>query len=342
MAWEHQQLVVRRGERTGLPVAVAIHSTVLGPAAGGCRLWQYPDWRAGVEDVLRLSKAMTYKCAVAGLSYGGGKTVIPLPAGRVLTTAEREAVLEDAADIVDSFGGAYLTGPDVGTSSADMVVMRRRTPYAYCLPESEGGTGSSSGPTAVGVLAALRAAARTVLGTDDLAGRRVVISGLGSVGAIVARSLAGGAEVVVSDVDDAKRRTAEELDLSWVEPEKALATPADIIVPAAVGGVLSPETVARLDCALVVGPANNQLTDDSVAGALAGRGIVWVPDFVASAGGVIYTLSRESDRLDHDGAMARVERIGDTVGTLLAQAHANRSTPLAEAIALADRRLSGS
>jgi leucine dehydrogenase len=334
---EHEQLTVRRGSRTGLPIAVAIHSTALGPAAGGCRFWRYPDWRDAVEDALRLSKAMTYKCAVAGLSYGGGKTVVPFDA-----SVDRQAVLEDVADVVDTFGGCYLTGPDVGTSAADMVVMRRRTPYAYCLPESQGGTGSSSGPTAVGVLAALRAAARTVLGADDLTGRRVVVSGLGSVGAILARSLAGEAEVVVSDVDSAKRRTADELDLSWVEPEKALETPADIVVPAAVGGVLSPESVARLDCALVVGPANNQLTDDSVAAVLADRGIVWVPDFVASAGGVIYTLSRESDHLDAAGALARVTGIGATVGKLLAQAHANRTTPLAEAIALADRRLTRS
>ncbi|WP_344313166.1 Glu/Leu/Phe/Val dehydrogenase dimerization domain-containing protein [Fodinicola feengrottensis] len=338
--WEHEELVVRQGSRSGIALVVAVHSRVLGPATGGCRLRRYPDWHAAADDALRLSQAMTYKCAAAGLPYGGAKSVIALPERTPLTDELREAILEDLGDLIDSFDGAYLAGPDVGTGPLDMVVIRRRTPHVYCLPESEGGTGSSSGPTAIGVLAALRAGAAAVLGSAEVAGRRIVVSGLGSVGGILARTLAGsGAEVIVSDVDTRKRQMAAELNLSWVEPEKALSTPADIVVPAAVGGVLSPDTVARLDCALVVGPANNQLTDDAVADLLADRGIVWLPDFVVSAGGVIYTLSCEMDGLDHAGAVTRVEGIGETVARLLASSHVNRTTPLREAVALAERRL---
>ncbi|WP_329787788.1 hypothetical protein V1227_24050 [Lentzea sp. DG1S-22] len=203
-------------------------------------------------------------------------------------------------------------GPTWGTGPDDMAVFRELTPYAYCLPEAQGGTGSSSGPTARGVLAALRAASRHTFGTDDLAGRKVVISGFGSVGELIARGIEG-ADITVSDVDES-RRTDE---YGWVRPDEAYEVEADVLVPAAVGGVLSPETVRRLGVELVVGPANNQLTDDGVADLLAERGIVWVPDHVASAGGVIYTLAREDDGADHETALKRVDGIEKTVERLL-------------------------
>ncbi|WP_328644336.1 Glu/Leu/Phe/Val dehydrogenase [Amycolatopsis sp. NBC_00348] len=330
----HEQLIARRGRRSGVTTMVAIHSSVLGPAVGGCRLKAYPSLTDAVDDVLRLSAAMTAKCAVAGLDFGGAKSVIALEPGRVLSPAERRDVLLDHAELIASFDGAYLAGPDVGTGPADMLVLREVSPHAFCTPESAGGTGSSSGPTALGVLAALRAAS----GTRSMAGRRVVISGYGAVGAHLAASLqATGASVVVSDVDPAKR--AEARDFEWVPPEKALTLTADVVIPAAVGGVLSPESVARLDTPLVVGPANNQLTDDAVADALAARGVLWVPDYVASAGGILYTLSREAEGLDHDAALARVESIEGTVEGILTAARAHSTTPLREAAALAERRL---
>ncbi|MFG1641261.1 Glu/Leu/Phe/Val dehydrogenase dimerization domain-containing protein [Amycolatopsis sp. NPDC049252] len=330
----HEQLVARRGRRSGVTTMVAIHSSALGPAVGGCRFRAYPGLTEAVEDVLRLSAAMTAKCAVAGLAFGGAKSVIALEPGRVLSPAERRDVLLDHAELIASFDGAYLAGPDVGTGPADMLVLREVTPHAYCTPEAAGGTGSSSGPTAVGVLAALRAAS----GTPSMAGRRVVISGYGSVGAHLAASLqAEGASVVVSDIDPAKR--AEARGFEWVPPEKALTLTADVVIPAAVGGVLTPETVARLDTPLVVGPANNQLSDDAVADALAARGVLWVPDYVASAGGIVYTLSREAEGLDHAAALARVEAIEETVADILASARSHSTTPLREAAALADRRL---
>ncbi len=315
---------------------VAIHSTTLGPAVGGCRFKSYATLEEAVGDVLRLSAAMTAKCAVAGLAFGGGKSVIAPEPGRVLSPGERRAVLLDHAELIAEFGGRYQAGPDVGTGPADMLVLREVSPYAFCTPESAGGTGSSSGPTAAGVLAALRAAA----GTPDMTGRRVVISGYGSVGAHLAASLqAAGADVVVSDIDPGKRAGAEQRGLTWVEPEKALTLTADVVIPAAVGGVLGPGTVARLDTPLVVGPANNQLTDDAVADDLAARGVRWIPDYVASAGGILYTLSREAEGLGHEAALARVETIEDTVRTILAAAEANATTPLHEAAALAGRRL---
>ncbi|MFJ4101610.1 NAD-binding protein [Amycolatopsis japonica] len=205
-------------------------------------------------------------------------------------------------------------------------MLRERTPHVFCLPEEHGGTGSSSGPTAVGVLAALRAGARAVFGDDGMKGRKVVISGYGSVGAHLAGALsAQGAEVVVSDVDERRLAAAREQGLTLVQPEKVHGIEADVLIPAAVGGVF--------------GPANNQLTEDTVADDLAARGVLWIPDFVASAGGVVYTLGREKENLKHAEALTRVEALGKTTQGILDAASANGTTPLAEADALAEARL---
>ncbi|MFF4594109.1 Glu/Leu/Phe/Val dehydrogenase dimerization domain-containing protein [Amycolatopsis sp. NPDC001319] len=340
LPWDHERLAVRRGRRSGVTTMVAIHSTVLGPAAGGCRMRQYPSLDEAERDVLRLSAAMSAKCAVAGLAIGGAKSVIALEQGQRLTPAERRAVLLDHAELIESLDGAYLAGPDVGTGPEDMLVLREGTRHVFCLPESAGGIGSSSGPTADGVLAALRAAVTAVFGAADLARRRVVVAGFGAVGRPLALGLAeAGADVVVSDVDPRAREDARWLGYGWAEPGEALARPADVVVPAAVGGVLAADTA--LAAPLVVGPANNQLVSDDVADALAARGVTWVPDYVASAGGVVYTVAREIEGLDHAAAAARVAGIGDVVSRLLSDSAEHGTTPLAEAAALTRRRISG-
>lgn len=327
---KHEDVTIRRGRRSELPLIIAAHSRALGPAAGGVRLRRYADWRQGLDDALRLSEAMTYKNAVAGLPFGGGKSVIALDEHTPLTPALRQAALDDLGELIASLDGSYVAGPDVGTGPDDMATLRQHTPHVVCLPEDQGGTGSSSIPTAAGVLAALKAGARRVFGSEDLSGRTVVISGLGSTGSLIARGLPG-ARLVLSDVDESKRDDEHE----WVEPGEAHRTPADIFVPAAVGGVFSPQTVAEVRARLVVGPANNQLTADSVADLLADKGIVWIPDFVASAGGVIYALGREIEKLTHEQAQARVEAIGSTVTTILDAG----TTPLRAALDLAAERL---
>jgi len=329
-------MMLRRGRRSGLTMVIAQHSTALGPAVGGIRLRRYAGWRDGVEDALRLSEAMTYKIAAAGLPFGGGKSVIV--ADKTITPEARQAVLTDLGEFIDSLGGTYLAGPDVGTGPREMAIVRRRTPHVFCLPEDQGGTGSPSEPTAIGVLAAIAAGARAVFGDGSVTGRTVVLSGLGSVGGHLARELAAaGARVLVSDVDEEKRALASELGLRWISPEDVMGTTADILVPAAVGGVLGPDTV--VNAPLVVGAANNQLTTDAVAEQLARRGVVWVPDFVANAGGAIYTLSREIEGLGQDSALARVRAIGSTVDELLTAAAARGTTPLHEAMTLARARL---
>jgi len=330
-SWEHAEVVTRLGRRSGVPVTVAVHSRALGPAAGGIRLKQYPSWQDGQLDALRLAKGMTYKNAVAGLPFGGGKSVLAVPMSVPLTPELRAAALADLGELIATFDGSYLAGPDIGTGPADMVYLRQFTDHVFCLPESAGGTGSSSGPTAAGVLAALRAGASAVFGSPSVAGRRVVVVGMGSVGSLLARALAEeGASVAVADVDAARCAGYERVPVA-----DAYHLPADVLVPSAVGGVI--DTAVRAP--LVVGPANNQLVRDDVAGALAAGGVTWVPDFVASAGGVIYTLTREAEGLGHDAALARVSAIEETVTTLLTAATANGTTPLAEAVALAERRL---
>ncbi|MFL6125730.1 Glu/Leu/Phe/Val dehydrogenase dimerization domain-containing protein [Actinophytocola sp.] len=330
-SWEHEEVVTRLGRRSGVAVTVAVHSRRLGPAAGGIRLRQYPTWQDGLADALRLARGMTYKNVVGGVPFGGGKTVIAVPSSVSLTPSLRADALADAGELIASFDGTYLAGPDVGTSSEDMVYLRSFTDNVFCLPESRGGTGSSSGPTARGVLAALRAGSSAVFGSASVAGRRVVVVGMGSVGALVARELAAqGASVVVADIDPARCAGYEQVPVS-----SAYSLEADVLVPAAIGGVVGPDVRAPL----VVGPANNQLVSDDVAAVLSAAGVVWVPDFVASAGGVVYTLSREASGLDREAALARVETIGETVAGLLAAATANGTTPLAEALALAEQRL---
>jgi leucine dehydrogenase len=339
-SFAHEEVVVRRGSRSGLPLVVAVHSRVLGPAVGGCRLRRYDTWQDGLADALRLSEAMTYKAAVAGLDFGGGKAVIALGKDTELTAGVREAALEDLGQVIASLEGSYRTGPDIGTGPDDMVVLKRFSPYAYCAPEEHGGTGDSGGPTAVGVLAALHAGARHMFGDSSCAGRTVVISGFGSVGGGIAAGLAAeGARVVVSDVDPSRKEAALANGYGWVEPDQALSAPADIFVPAAVGGVLSEETVPRLAAPLVVGPANNQLTVNSVADALAAHGVVWIPDYVASAGGIVYALSRESESHSHEAARKRVEGIGDTVSHILDLARSTGVTPHRAAQQIAEARL---
>lgn len=179
---KHEKVFISTGRRSGLPVIVAVHSTALGQAVGGCRLWRYDDWRAGLDDALRLSAAMTLKCALASLPLGGGKSVLAIPP-QVEPTAElRRDVLHDLGDVLESLGGTYGVGEDVGTNAQDLATVAERTRFAYGLPEASGGTGEPSAPTAVGVYQSILVTAEQIWGTADLAGRRISVLGLGQVG----------------------------------------------------------------------------------------------------------------------------------------------------------------
>jgi leucine dehydrogenase len=332
---DHEKVIVERGRASGLPIIVAVHSTALGPAVGGCRMWPYPDWRDALEDALRLSEAMSLKCAAAGIDHGGGKTVIALPPGVELTAERRVAVMEDLGDIVEGLGGRYHVGEDVGTGPDDIRVVRRRTSWT-ARPKPDGAAPAGPAPTAIGVLEAVRATVRHAFADSELAGRRYAVIGLGHVGEPLARLLAAeGATLAVSDIDERHRATARELGAEWLEPGEALFADVDVLIPAALGGILSRDSVPRLRCAAIVGPANNQLTDPDVADALQARGILWAPDFVVNAGGVVFEVGVALDALSDEAALERVRRIGARLQRVFEQSAASGVTPLAVAQAQA-------
>lgn len=337
---DHERVVSVRGARSGLPITVAVHSTRLGPALGGCRVWQYADWREGQADAMRLSAAMTLKCAVAGLATGGGKSVIALAPGETLTGARRRDAMLDLGDIVESLGGSYRTAEDVGTTAEDMQVVRERTAHVFGLPTATGGVGEPAEPTAIGVYAAMRTTLQRVLGRSSFAGVRVTVSGLGQVGSRLALRLAAeGAVLTVADVNLEKQSLAVELGARWVSPADAIAVPADLFVPAGVGGVLTDEAIDRLDCLAVVGAANNQLADESGAQRMADRNILWAPDFVANGGGALFAILVDGEGQQYDDVLLRVEKISETIDLIFDEAERTHTTPLAAARQIARERL---
>ena len=338
---DHEELYVRRGPRSGLATVVAIHSTARGPALGGCRMWHYAHAAHAVVDALRLARAMTYKAAVADLPLGGGKGVIALPPGRPLRGAGRRDALLDFGETVAALGGRYVTAEDVGVGSRDMPVIAQRTRHVTGLARDRGGSGDPSPFTALGVEAAIATALRHVAGADGPAGRTVAVIGLGHVGSRVAARLArAGARLVVADIDGRRRALAQRLGARWATPEEALTAPVDVLSPCALGGLLDLATVDRLRCRAIVGAANDQLATEAVADRLAARGILWAPDFVVNAGGLV-NIATELDPAGYDAARARrrARAIGATLDAILTAAARDGVTPLAAATALARRRL---
>ena len=321
---------------------MAVHSTARGPSLGGCRIWTYSDSRAAVRDALRLSRAMTYKSAVAGLPLGGGKGVIMLPAGTAPPTGDdRRALLLDFGETVQTLDGAYLTAEDVGTSEPDMQVISEATSHVTGLATERGGSGDPSPWTALGVEAAIRVVCERVFGSPSLEGRSVAVVGVGSVGGRLAELLAaGGAELVLADIDDRRRELADRLGARWTDPQSAFTADVDVLAPCALGAVLDEDTVPLLRCSAIAGAANNQLADDAVGELLAARDVVWVPDFVANAGGVVnIAVELEPEGYAVERAEARVRSVGDTVRTVLDHAAATGATPLAAAMEIAHRRV---
>ena len=339
---EHEELLVRRGRRSGLYTIAAVHSTARGPALGGCRMWTYHDTRAAIRDALRLAQGMTYKSAVAGLHLGGGKGVIVLPPGAAPPSGDaRRDVLLDFGETVEVLQGRYITAEDVGTATADMVTIAEATRHVTGLPRERGGSGDPSPFTALGVESAILATCERVFGSPSLEDRSVAVVGLGHVGLALAQRLANrGAHLVVADIDEAKKARAAELGARWTTPEDALLAPVDVLAPCALGGVLDHDTVPRLQTLAIAGAANNQLADDGVADLLHARGILWAPDFVANAGGII-NISVEIEPGGYDPARAeqRVTTIGDTLREIYDRAAAGRMTPLTSAMELARKRL---
>jgi len=335
----HESVTFFSDPASRLRMIVAVHNTVMGPALGGCRMWPYAGIDEALEDVLRLSRAMTYKAVMAGLPFGGGKAVVLGDPKR----EKDEALLLAIGRAVSGLGGRYIVAEDVGMTEADMDVVARTTPWVTGRTPSHGGSGDPSEPTAIGVFEGMKSCLEQVGEESTVRGRTIAIQGLGKVGSHLARMAAAeGAKLFVSDIDSARlERAVTELGAHSVMPDAILSVPCDILSPCALGGVLNEKTVPALNCRIVAGSANNQLEADVDGDALFGRGILYAPDYVINAGGLI-NLSFEHDPpegYDRGRALAKVREISTTLMRLFQRARAEAAPPFRVADRLAEERL---
>ncbi|MBC9031136.1 Glu/Leu/Phe/Val dehydrogenase [Sphingomonas sp. JC676] len=306
---DHEGVHLFSDRESGLSAIIAVHSSKLGPAAGGVRFWHYADHRAAITDALRLSRGMSYKNAMANLPLGGGKgVVLASEPGAEITTAQLEAF----GRAVESLGGRYVTAEDVGMSEARMKVVATQTRHVSGLPVAAGGAGGDPGPvTARGVYLGVKAAAKRGLGTESMAGVRVAIQGVGSVGGGVARLLAkDGAKLVLADVNAERAKAlAAELGAEAVAADAILTQETDLFSPNALGAILTEQSIAELKCKVVAGGANNQLATRADGQRLHDRGILYAPDYVINAGGIINVGLEYLGQGNMAEVMARVDKI---------------------------------
>jgi len=334
----HEQVVFCQDKQTGLKAIIAIYSTALGPGLGGTRFYPYATEAEALHDVLELSRGMAYKNALAGLDLGGGKAVIWGDPERIKT----EPLLRAYGRFVESLNGRYYTACDVGTYVADMDVIARETRYVTGRSVEHGGAGDSSVLTAWGVFQGMRAAAEHSWGSPTLAGRRVGVAGLGKVGKhLTAHLIDDGASVVATDVNEHAlawvRQSYPQVDIV-ADTETLIGSDIDVYAPCALGGALDDATVPALRASVVVGAANNQLAHPGIEKLLADRGVLYAPDYVVNAGGVIQ-VADEIEGFNFDRAKLRATRIFDTTRQILRLADAEGVPPAVAADRLAERRM---
>ena len=315
----HEKVLMVEDAASGLRAIIAIHSTALGAAAGGCRLWSYDDGGAALRDALRLSRGMSYKNAMANLPMGGGKAVILGP----VTADARRQVMEAFGRAVDSLGGQYITAEDVGVSVSDMEIVRGQTPFVGGLAGGAGKSGGDPSPfTARGVRVGIEAAARAKLGRAEVAGLRIAVQGLGHVGMYLCEELFGlGADLVVADIDPARVSEAQRrFGAAGVAIDDLLTQDVDVVAPCALGGTISEYAARYIRASIVAGAANNQLATSEAGRILAERGILYAPDYVINAGGIIMVQAELSG--DNDSALvtAHVDAIGPRLDAIFAEA----------------------
>ena len=329
---DHEGVHFFRDRSAGLTAVIAVHSTTLGPAAGGVRFWHYPEAAAAVTDALRLSRGMSYKNAMAGLPLGGGKGVILADSAGSKTPS----LIAAFGRAVESLSGRYVTAEDVGMSSEDMVTISRETRHVSGMPVARGNAGGDPGPyTAYGVYLGVKAAVKRALGKDDVAGVHVAIQGVGSVGGGLARLLAAdGAVLTLADVNDGRARAlADELGAKAVAADEILRVEADVISPNALGAILTEESIAALRAPIVAGGANNQLATPADGDRIHARGILYAPECVINAGGIINVGLEYVGRGDEADVRERISHIPER----LEQVWAESATTGDPAARVADR-----
>ncbi len=307
---DHEAVTFINDFDSGLKAIVAVHSTRLGPAVGGCRLWHYPDESDALRDALRLSRGMTYKAAMAGLHLGGGKAVVMTEA----TQSKTPAMMRALGRAIERMGGNYVTGEDVGTTCDDMAEIRTETAHVMGLPVAHGGSGDPSPNTALGCFEGIRASVRYVLGKDDLRDVRVAVQGVGNVGFHLCALLAdSGVRLTVSDVDCSRAtHCARKFAARVVDPSGIFDIDADVFAPCALGAILNASTIPRLRVRIVAGGANNQLESAESGASLRERGILYAPDYVINAGGMIQ-LAAEQTGMQTSAVCERVRAVAATL-----------------------------
>lgn len=339
--WNGEELVVQRDQATGAWIFIAIHSTRLGPAAGGTRMKSYVGLTAALRDALRLSEGMTYKFAVPNLPFGGGKAVIAVSSG--IDPADRHGLLRRYGEMVGRLGGRFRTGPDVGTTPADMdIISETAGTNVFSRTVAAGGAGDPGLFTALGVFSGMEAACEHVFGDPTLAGRRILVQGSGDVGGALIDLLASAdARILFSEIDpDLVALNRDERGFTFVPPEGVLDAECDILAPCALGGVLGAETIPRLRCRIVAGSANNQLVVPSDADRLRAAGVLYAPDYVINVGGAMAIPGIESMGWTAQHARDQVRSyVRTTLLAIFQNADRSGSSTAAAAAALAEEHL---
>jgi leucine dehydrogenase len=337
--WDGEAVVTRYDARHDTYLFIGVHSTALGGAAGGTRMRVYERPADALADTMRLAEGMTFKMAAAGLAAGGGKAVLAVP--RLPTGRERDDLLLRYADLIESLHGTYRTGPDMNTSAADMDVIGERTQHVFGRSPEHGGAGSSAPDTAVGVYHGIRAACAHAFGSSSLAGRTVLVQGLGGVGRVLLDLLVrDGATPLVTDIDPERMAEAHRSTGATPVPmEEALTTACDVLSPCAVGGLLTAQSIPLLRCRIVAGAANNQLAVRDDARRLTEAGILYAPDFVINSGGALHLFGLEVLGWSAEVLAAHLAGVGDSLAEIFRTADVDGITTQAAAEALAQRRL---
>jgi leucine dehydrogenase len=335
----HEMVLTCLCPETGLKAFIAVHSTVLGPALGGCRMRAYPTEEAALEDVLRLSEGMTYKSSLAGMDLGGGKACI---IGDPRMVEGREALFRRFGDFIERLGGSYISAEDMGTSVTDMMHIRASTAHVTGIDPKSGGGGDPSPWTAKGVFGAIRVACERKFGTADLTGRRVAVQGVGHVGGyLTGRLVKAGAAVTVCDTNErAVESMRQQFNVAAVPPDKIYDVSCDVFSPCAIGQTVNETTIQRLGCAVIAGAANNQLSDRSVYEILRKREMLYCPDFAVNSGGVICVgAEKNPGGWKESWVEEKVSLIPETTARVLDRAAATGKFPDVVAIELAQERI---
>ena len=333
----HEQILFCTDEETGLKAIIAIHDTTLGPALGGTRMWDYTTEAEALQDVLRLSRGMTFKAAISGLNLGGGKAVIIGDAN----TEKTEALMRKFGEYVDSLGGKYITAEDVGMNTKDMEYVRQMTKHVTGIPQSMGGSGDPSPVTAYGVYMGMKASAKFKWGSDSLKGKKILVQGVGNVGKnLVKHTTEEGAKVYITDINVSKlEKVSKMYGAEIIMGDSIYDMDMDIYAPCALGATLNTNTLNRLKCDIIAGAANNQLEDELVhAEMVKEKGLIYAPDFLINAGGLINVYS-EINGYNREKSLEQTKKIYNTTLEILLKADAEDITTHKAALIIAQQRI---